>query len=88
MLGIYEIVVIVIVGILALWSLSKFGKKSPEIARNAGMSVGEGLRGFKEGIRGIPQEIKEVANEVKGGYNDTKNDIKKELKEAVGDDKK
>ena len=53
MLGMWEIITICIVGIIAiLW----LGKKAPDMARTAG----ESIKQFKEGMNETKQEIKKI----------------------------
>ena len=58
MLGTWESVLILIaVVLLVVW----LGKRSPDMARQAGKSVRE----FKEGLKELPKAIDEVKDEIK-----------------------
>lgn len=57
MIGIMETVTIVLaIAFLVFW----LGKKSPELARNAGRSIAE----FKQGMKDLPVEIQGIKEEI------------------------
>jgi TatA/E family protein of Tat protein translocase len=58
MIGTWEsLVILVAVVLLVVW----VGKKSPEMARNAGKSIRE----FKDGMKELPKAVEEIKQELK-----------------------